>query len=256
MILCITGMHRSGTSLVASWLERCGLTIHDGRYWGPSVGNPKGHFEDKDFVDLHSSTVLAHSPKSHGWKIFSEDSLTFDTHGVSRAIELVDHRNRKYGRWGWKDPRSVNFLQQWKAIIPKLGVLLVWRPCGEVASSLVRRSRRMKQAHLEISLLESVKLWVSHNERICKYKQQHHGDTVLVPLEYVIGRDGTTLDLLNDTFQLNLEYHPVHDVYHPALLHSESTSLIAQLLSLWYGSSRVEKRLQDLSDMHPPKARN
>ena len=158
-------MHRSGTSLLASWLESCGLTIHDGNYWGPSEGNQKGHFEDKDFVQLHSSAILLESPKSYGWKIFSDDFLTFDHDQLSRAKKLVSDRNAKYRIWGWKDPRSVIFLKKWKAIIPELKVLLVWRPCSEVVNSLIRRagkanyvdrkSTRLNSSHTDISRMPS-----------------------------------------------------------------------------------------------------
>jgi hypothetical protein len=48
-VLCIAGMHRSGTSLVTSWLQRCGLQIDDGQLLAANTGNPTGHFEDIEF---------------------------------------------------------------------------------------------------------------------------------------------------------------------------------------------------------------
>ena len=87
-IICITGMHRSGTSLTASWLEHCGLMVHDGNFYGPDTGNPKGHFEDKEFVDLHASAILLEKPKSKGWKVVTEKFLTFTGEHISYANML------------------------------------------------------------------------------------------------------------------------------------------------------------------------
>ncbi len=51
---CIAGMHRSGTSFVASWLRRSGLVLDDGKSLGPDEGNPHGHFEDEEFGGLRA----------------------------------------------------------------------------------------------------------------------------------------------------------------------------------------------------------
>jgi len=139
-IHCITGMHRSGTSLIASWIEHCGLSIEDGNLMGPGIGNPKGHFEDSDFVDLHSSAILSEHPGSKNWQVFVGKFMTFSDGHLSTAKKLVRERNKQFDNWGWKDPRSVLFLEQWKAIMPDLKVPLNWRPCSEVVHSLIERS--------------------------------------------------------------------------------------------------------------------
>ncbi len=55
-VLIITGMHRSGTSLTAEFLQKISLDLGNnllkGNYW-----NPKGYFEDIDFVEF-KRTVL------------------------------------------------------------------------------------------------------------------------------------------------------------------------------------------------------
>jgi len=47
--LIIAGMHRSGTSLISQWLNRCGLNLGENMI-GASSGNVEGHFEDIDFI--------------------------------------------------------------------------------------------------------------------------------------------------------------------------------------------------------------
>jgi len=46
--LVITGMHRSGTSLVASLFAGAGVNVGT-RLIGASRGNDRGHWEDLDF---------------------------------------------------------------------------------------------------------------------------------------------------------------------------------------------------------------
>jgi len=243
-------MHRSGTSLTTSWLEVCGLRIHDGAFYGPETGNPKGHFEDKDFVDLHSSAIELEKPKSNGWKLFADKFFAFEAGHLSNARKLVDQRNAKYNLWGWKDPRSVIYLTQWKEIIPSLKVLLLWRPCSEVASSLIRRSRKARAPVFKINILDSVKLWMAYNERVCEYKQQNPDDAVLFPLEHVIEHDQDVLKFLNKKFRINLEYRRIGDLYDQKLLTRGPTPLLlTRLASLYYRTDRLETRLQQLSDI-------
>ena len=71
MVLSITGMHRSGTSLVASWLNLCGLILDQGRVIPPLIGNKKGFFEDLDFVLLQEKSIMQQIPFSGGWKVTS-----------------------------------------------------------------------------------------------------------------------------------------------------------------------------------------
>ena len=107
-------MHRSGTSLITSWLEASGLVIHNGSFHGPSVGNLKGNFEDKEFVDIHARELRSKYPDSMGWQVFCPDKLTFSSEHRHQLEDLIGERSGKYQLWGWKDPRTVFFLDEWK----------------------------------------------------------------------------------------------------------------------------------------------
>lgn len=248
IIACITGMHRSGTSLIASWLQECGVAIHDGDIWGPSAANIRGHFEDKDFVSLHSSAIHAYDPASHGWKVHSGRFLAFDSDHLRRAEELIRVRNGKYRVWGWKDPRSVLFLEQWKHLIPELQVLMLWRPCAQVVRSLTRRSRSMNQKHLKVGLLESVRLWQHHNTKVCEYKQRFPQDTLLLPLDCVLRTDRRVFELMQERLDLDLRYSPLANLYDPELLSRKRGPLLIRVFSSLCGADRLEGRLLKLSD--------
>lgn len=249
MIICITGMHRSGTSLTTSWLELCGLRSHDGNIIGAHTGNPKGHFEDKDFVDLHSSAILRKYPKSRGWKAVTDNFEFFESQHLQHATNLISQRNTKYELWGWKDPRSVLYLRQWKEIIPSLKVLLIWRPCSEVVQSLAKRSRKATAPVFNINSFQSVKLWMSYNKKVFEYKVKYPNDTLLIPLEYIVKYDQDVLCLVNKKFQMDLKYRPISDVYDRNLLNKGTVPLLTRWAAKCLGSSKLEKVLCDLSDV-------
>ena len=74
VVLCISGMHRSGTSLTASWLEYCDFLLHDGLLLEPDNANPKGYYEDLDFVQLHEDAIQAIDSNADGWKLPAKKS--------------------------------------------------------------------------------------------------------------------------------------------------------------------------------------
>ena len=49
--IIVAGMHRSGTSIVASLLSALGVDIGQ-RLLPPDKGNPRGYFEDIDFLEF------------------------------------------------------------------------------------------------------------------------------------------------------------------------------------------------------------
>jgi hypothetical protein len=247
-VLCISGMHRSGTSLVASWLENCTLSLHDGRVWGPFDGNPLGHFEDIDFHSLHSGSIIERAPKSFGWIYFPQQPLSFSAKYLQCAQDLVDKRNHKYARWGWKDPRSVLFLNQWKQLVPDLKVLMIWRPCSSVVDSLVRRAKNSKKADLKISFFQAIRLWIRYNQLLCAYKKEHPDDTLLFDIQTITNSDATVFNLVNEQFSLDLTYSPIENVYNPILLKEHRNTLNTRLISAIRQVASVEYDLNQLSD--------
>jgi hypothetical protein len=248
-VICITGMHRSGTSLAASWLERCGLIICDKSLWGPGPGNPKGHFEDKDFVDLHHSAIKGENSASKGWILYPERPLFFKSiEQRSRALELAEVRNSKYEMWGWKDPRTSLFLQQWKNILPSLKVIILWRPCIEVVQSLIRRSRQTKISIMKIGLIQSLKLWKFYNGLLLEHKKKYNRDTLLFSLKSIINSDREVLNTINSEFQVELDYAPIETIFNRELLTKDPISNHHRIFCRYFGSRALEKNLVDFSE--------
>ncbi|XHR95888.1 hypothetical protein ACFJIV_04105 [Mucilaginibacter sp. UC70_90] len=64
-VLIITGMHRSGTSLITQWLSKCGLQTGEKLVPG-GYGNVEGHFEDIEFLKMHEEILAGHNLPTTG----------------------------------------------------------------------------------------------------------------------------------------------------------------------------------------------
>ena len=133
-LVCLTGMHRSGTSLMASYLQHCGISMGQ-RLVKPGVGNPKGHFEDRDFVEFHKAVL-----RSNRTYMYAPcNSLVIGDEHRERARKIVQSRVASGIDWGFKDPRGSLFLDFWKQILPDARYLFVYRDPYLVIDSLFRR---------------------------------------------------------------------------------------------------------------------
>ena len=111
-VICIIGMHRSGTSMVARLLHQCGLYLGpEDQLLGPSSGNEDGHFEHTGFLAIDYA-LLRHFNAS--WSFPPELEPGWEQEAVleQRRVEakaLVDTFSGK-SPWGWKEPRATIFL--------------------------------------------------------------------------------------------------------------------------------------------------
>ncbi len=160
MPICIAGMHRSGTSLVARLLNLCGL------YLGPedellpaNLSNQEGYWENIHFVKLNDDIL---DLLKAGWDVppsLSEGWELGPTMIPSRAkaAELIQ-RFSDHEPWGWKDPRNSITLAFWKRLLPDLKVVICLRNPLEVVQSLSKRGSS--------SATFGLNLWETYNERL------------------------------------------------------------------------------------------
>jgi hypothetical protein len=133
----VLGMHRSGTSYVASLLHGSGYSM-GGALLEAAQSNPAGHFEDRNVVRFHDRALA-----TRGLKWYSRDipaPLAFSTKERSWVARYVTTRSRSGDRWGFKDPRSALFWPSWQELLPpSTAQCLVFRNPLSVATSLFLR---------------------------------------------------------------------------------------------------------------------
>ena len=128
-VVCIAGMHRSGTSMVARTLNLCGLYLGPAADTPPPVpDNPEGHWENSRFVALNEQVLARlHS----GWDFPPRPPTDWIAHSdlsplQDQAIELIQSFVG-HPLWGWKDPRNSLTLPFWKHLMPDLKVIICLR---------------------------------------------------------------------------------------------------------------------------------
>ncbi len=140
--VCITGMHRSGTSLVARLLNLCGLQLGPAdQLLPPGEGNPQGFWENRE-MDRITEGLLAQladgwdfllPPFPDGWE--SSPGITPYREQAHRQIAVLARQQP----WGWKDPRASLVLPFWRSLLPDLQVVICLRHPAEVNASLKKR---------------------------------------------------------------------------------------------------------------------
>ncbi|HET6994635.1 MAG TPA: hypothetical protein VFI06_06620, partial [Chitinophagaceae bacterium] len=98
-VLIITGMHRSGTSVITQWLSRCGLPVGE-RLEPAGIGNVEGHFEDADFLEIHQQYLKARKLPSSGYT--SGPFTGLSTLEKQPLVSLLVYKSRQHEQWGWK----------------------------------------------------------------------------------------------------------------------------------------------------------
>ncbi len=166
-VLIITGMHRSGTSMIAHMVKHLGVNIGSDLI-DANEGNPHGYYEDRQFVDFHDELLgrsghrILVQNKSY-LKVLKDDD-------VERAGLLIRQRSRRK-LWGFKDPRTSLFLDFWSDLLPHAGFVFVLRHPLDVVASLMRRGF---DSELEVRAdpLAGLRSWEVYNRAISVFIQQ------------------------------------------------------------------------------------
>jgi hypothetical protein len=144
--VCVTGMHRSGTSFVAGALRFLGVSLGDpARLLKPGPDNPLGYFEVAALMQLDDE-VLAHLGGAWdqppvldpGW----EQAAGLEPFRARAADVLDDTFGPAAGRAAviaWKDPRLSLLLPFWRTVTPIATTVVVVRDPVEVVASLAAR---------------------------------------------------------------------------------------------------------------------
>ena len=135
-------MHRSGTSLITQWLQKCGLHVGD-ELLGADTGNENGHFEDIDFLDSHKALLKGRRLSDNGFTTSALKPLSHEEKDKLR--DIIKYKNGFNQQWGWKDPRTCLFLDAYRDLIPGAFYFVVLRNYEAVISSMILRMYKQKE---------------------------------------------------------------------------------------------------------------
>lgn len=163
-IICVLGMHRSGTSLATRILDILGVYLgREEDLLHPLADNPKGFWEHRPLMEVNDEML---SRLGGSW----DDPPTFPS-GWASGSELEDLRQRAKiiiqkdfadaEVWGWKDPRNCLTLPFWQQLLPPMRYVICLRHPIDVARSLERRN--------DFSYDQGIYLWLAYLKSALEY---------------------------------------------------------------------------------------
>lgn len=167
-LLLITGMHRSGTSLLGGILQRLGVGL-PGETIAPDHYNPVGYFEWESVVQIQERLLIDLQrwwPAPEGTLPLPDAWLQHPAtrHAYLQLRELISSSvDQQTGIWAIKDPRCSRLLPLWLELCAELSIplrlLLAVREPGEVVTSLVNRDGPL----VDMDSFRAQRLWCIHN---------------------------------------------------------------------------------------------
>ena len=143
-IVCLLGMHRSGTSLVTRLVNAMGVDLGPAEHLMKATEeNPRGFWEHHVMRDLNDEILSRFGGTWHeppvlraGW---ASDARLADVRRRARAVVRDEFSGRP--AWGWKDPRTCLTLPFWQQLLPPMRYVICLRNPLDVARSLEKRDR-------------------------------------------------------------------------------------------------------------------
>jgi hypothetical protein len=189
-------MPRSGTSYVASLVFLAGVFLGE-RLHGPTSSNPRGHFEDLDFIDLHERMLRAQNDQLRQSGAINE--LAVEAAFEDEARRLIEARTNRPS-WGWKDTRTGLFLDFWARLLPEARFVLVYRKPWEVIDSHVRRGDRDVIDDPAVAAVA----WMYYGERLLSFRREHRERAILADVRGIAADEDKFLALLRERFACEL----------------------------------------------------
>ncbi len=157
-IVCILGMHRSGTSCLAGCLEEQGL--HLGDVVDSAPFNLKGN---KENITLRAINDDVLSLSGGSWDDPPDQLIWNDALRNRRDEHILS--NRAHDIWGFKDPRTVITLPFWLEAHSEFRFVGTFRHPRAVVESLMRRNVLQPA-------IPPLKLWKHYNRKLIEYVDQ------------------------------------------------------------------------------------
>jgi GT2 family glycosyltransferase len=201
--LIVTGMHHSGTSLLASRLRGTGLNL--GEVLPAEPADPFALGEDPDFLALEREMLLACTMVESGWRDWGwteSQRLDYSRLGGFRpAAEALVRRRRSAARpWGWHDPRTTLLLDFWDEILPDARYVFVYREAWAVAASVA--ALRLEPFTKYPAFVP--RIWSFYNRQLLDFHRRHRSRCLLVAHDSLLARPEEVLAQIRSKLAFDL----------------------------------------------------
>jgi hypothetical protein len=150
-VICVLGMHRSGTSCLAGSLEQQGLFLGEVNTSAPF--NRRGNRERFDVMNLQEDILVA-----SGGSWLNPPAVVLWQPEQVRQAQAILAGHAGVPVWGFKDPRTLLTFDGWQQLVPGVEAVGIFRHPLRVAQSLQSRN--------DLALDAGLELWSAYNERL------------------------------------------------------------------------------------------
>ncbi|MEL6494126.1 MAG: amino acid adenylation domain-containing protein [Cyanobacteria bacterium J06623_7] len=216
-VVCILGMHRSGTSCLAGSLQ--GVGIPGGMVNRYAADNLRGNRENEAIMALNKQILRDNNA---AWN-FPPASLNYTLEHQQERDRLVEKLNSQFPVWMFKDPRTVLTLPFWQEGISELQFVATFRHPLKVARSLHQRQD-------SVPLRQGLQLWIDYNSLILAAYDRGSFPLIcfdLTPPEY-LAQLTAIIDELEPQLSVKLHKSKITEFYEPTLTADEFMAIAPQ----------------------------
>ena len=159
--ICVLGVPRGGTSMVAGILRHLGVPM------GLNIENATN--EDRAFLNHRGERRLFWDPNR------SSDRDQY----ISSILTLIEQRNTAFPTWGWKDPIALYYIREILPALRNICFIVVTRDPGAVA----QRERLSEAVASRRKILDYMRICVTDYNRIMELILERSCPTLLVSYE-------------------------------------------------------------------------
>ncbi|MGN6647013.1 MAG: capsular polysaccharide synthesis protein [Cytophaga sp.] len=194
--IILVGMQGSGLSLTASLLQHSGLNVGE-ELMRAGAGITRGRYESLDFYNFHRKLLKKLNLDPDGWDL--TDIRIPDKAYENEAREIIEVN--KTNLWGWKDPRTILFLDLWAKLIPDACFLFIYRSPVEVADSLYRKGvNPVLETHPE----KVFDAWLYFNRLMLEYHERFNDRSLLLHANSFVHGYAECIQMINEKLEINL----------------------------------------------------
>jgi glycosyltransferase involved in cell wall biosynthesis len=212
--IIVAGMHRSGTSLVASWLSALGVDMGQ-ELLPPDKGNPRGYFEDIGFLEFQRRVLSQCCAPDDGghpdWGWTESEQLNTETlkDVIPDATSMLVSRAEGRRLWGWKDPRTTLLLDFWDTLLDGAYYIFVYRFPWDVADSMQRLGEPLFLRHPEYAY----RIWSFYNRHLRDFFIKNSHRCVLLSTNALRQNPDRLVDLLRKKLNLEIREANLREIY-------------------------------------------
>ena len=204
-LIVVLGMHRSGTSLIASSLQTLGVDFGNDLL-PPAEDNPTGFWEDRSINQLNEEMLSFLDRRWFDLRPLVDGELErLQVEGFgARAAGILQSKICEHPLFALKDPRMSKLMGFWRPVFERLDIqvssLLASRNPVAVAHSLQKRNQFAPRL--------SALLWLEHNLSCIAAMG---GGVPVVDYDAMVANPGREVRRLGEVFGLEVDPHALAD---------------------------------------------